>query len=386
LKKGSEKSNNILTINAIFVGGGKGCRDVLRLLTTYPLRRLKIHIIGVADPRPDAPGRVLAEEIGIKTADNYREFFKYPELDLVIELTGNDQVLEEIIASKPRKVKVLDHLGARLLWEIIEIQEDRLILEERLNAAEKIIAVGQLVYRVTHELRNPLMTIGGLTRRIILDPETPYGIRKQMEQIIASVEDMEKAITNICDEVQPIKPHFAPTDIVRAMKSWCKGLRYEGRRHNIEIRCVIEEDLPVIVMDKALIAQVLWHVVEFVMENMDKDCRKLLIQARLCLDEILIVIEQDDDIPVKPPYKGKKQQVQETDYTFLPSKHSHLWMALCRKIMFDHGGDIRIGTRGGKLLVILELPSKPAASEPVARQVEQKRGHKLSNQPTHRRI
>ncbi len=362
MKNDSYSPEHIHTLNVVFVGGGKGCRDILRLLTTYPLRSLKLNVLGVADPKPDAPGKVLAEELGIRTAEDYTEFFKLSNLDLIIELTGVDEILEDILAKKPKKVKVLDHVGARLLWEIIEIQEDKLILEERLGAAEKIIAIAQIVYRLTHELRNPLMAIGGLTRHIVLDPETPYSIRRQMEQVLSCVEEMEKAIMHICEEVPPINPHFAPTDIANAMKSWCKGLRYEGTRHNVHIKCMIEDDLPIIMMDKALIAQVLWHVVEYVMDSMDSRSHALLIQARLCMDEILIVVEQDGT--AKDPCPGDLHGRFEPDESSAsPSKHSSLWMALCRKIMFDHGGDLRIGNKAGRPLVILELPSRPAADQ-----------------------
>ncbi len=341
-----------IVINAAFVGGGKGCRDVLRLLTTYPLRNLTLNVIGVADPRPDAPGRIFAEELHVETTSDYKEFYKHPELDLLIELTGDDTILEEILATRPRGVKVLDHLSARLLWELIEIQEEKLILEERLSASEKMIAVGEMAYRLTHELRSPLMCIGGFTRRLILNPDTPHYLRKQMEQIISYVEKIEKTVSNICDVAKPIYPHFLLTDLRETLNSWCKGVRYEARRYNVEVECHIEDDLPELVMDKELIAQVLWHVAEHAMETIPEDDRRLYIQARLCWDEVLIIIEQSGT--QHECSAGKQETGHEKPGE--PTKRSSLWLAMCRKIMFDHGGDIRVETRDGKLLVIIELP------------------------------
>ncbi len=351
-KAGDKGERDLIHVNVAFVGGGKGCRDVLRLLTMYPLRSLKLKVIGVADPKHDAPGRVFAEELRIKTTSDYKEFYKYPELDLIIELTGDDQVLDEILSTKPKRVKVLDHLGARLLWEIIEIQEEKLILEERLSASEKMVAVGEMAYRLTHDLRNPLMCIGGLTRRLLLNPDTPHYLRRQMEQIISYVEKMEKAVANICDVARPIYPHYQPTDITCTLKSWCKGVRYEARRYNVEVVCRIEEDLPKLIMDKELISQVLWHVAEHAMETMSTSTRRLLIQARLCLDEVLIVLEQDGEEEVECPGRlelGVSESVS-------PTKRSSLWLAMCRKIMSDHGGDIRVERRAGRLIVVIELP------------------------------
>ena len=350
---GSREVRGPIRVDVAFVGGGKGCRDVLRLLTLYPLRNMELNVIGVADPRPDAPGRIFAEELRIRTTDDYKEFYKHPELDLIIELTGDDGVLEEILATRPRGVKVLDHLGARLLWEIIEIQEEKLALEERLSASEKMVAVGEMAYRLTHELRNPLMCIGGLTRRLLLNPDTPHYIRKQMEQIISYVEKIERVVSNICDMARPIYPHYQPTDLTRTLKSWCKGVRYEARRYNVEVTCRIEEDLPKLVMDKELIAQVLWHVAEHAMETISTPKRRLLIQARLCMDEVLIVLEQDGDGEIACP--AGEGTAPGPDFKG-PERRSSLWLAMCRKIMSDHGGDIRVERKGGRLIVVIELP------------------------------
>ncbi len=357
------RKQQVISVNVAFVGGGKGCRDVLRLLTTYPLRNLTLKVIGVADPRPDAPGRIFAEELRIKTTSDYREFYKHPDLDLIIELTGDDKILEEILATRPKGVKVLDHLGARLLWELIEIQEEKLVLEERLNASEKMIAVGEMAYRLTHELRNPLMCIGGLTRRLFLNPDTPHYLRKQLEQIISYVEKIEKAVSDICDVARPIYPHYLPTNLTEALKSWCKGVRYEARRYNVEVECHIEEDLPELIMDKELIAQVLWHVAEHAMETIPSGDRSLFIQARLCWDEVLIIVEQGGT-EYECPTGDNHGEMEEPEH---PTKRSSLWLAMCRKIMSDHGGDIRLETRHGKLIVIIELPVRfePPAGPPI---------------------
>ena len=170
-------------INVAFVGGGKGCYDILHLLKSYSPVHLQPHILGVADINKDAIGRIHAERLGIPTTSDYKPFLQSRELDLIIELTGDDQVLAVIRSNKLDSIKVLDHVGALFLWEIIAIQEDKLRLEKKVSHLNTMAAIGEISYRMTHELRNPLMIIGGLTRRLMTRDDLPHGTRKKLKRV-----------------------------------------------------------------------------------------------------------------------------------------------------------------------------------------------------------
>jgi hypothetical protein len=122
-------SKQVITV--AFVGGGKGCYDILHHLKSYPPYHFKPQIIGVADPNIEAIGRRLAERLGIATTSDCQPFLQNKELDLIIELTGDDRVLADIHNNKLASIKVLDHVGALFLWEIIAIQDEKLRLEKK---------------------------------------------------------------------------------------------------------------------------------------------------------------------------------------------------------------------------------------------------------------
>jgi signal transduction histidine kinase len=44
-------------------------------------------------------------------------------------------------------------------------------------------AIGEISYRLTHELRNPLMIVSGLVRRMMTRIDLPHGVRKRLKQI-----------------------------------------------------------------------------------------------------------------------------------------------------------------------------------------------------------
>jgi len=360
LNKDNGTSNNS-SLNVAFVGGGKGCKEILELLQTYRPRTFKLNIIGVADFHKDAPGRKFAEKIGIWTTENYKEFFKYKELDLLIELTGKDEVLDEIYEIKPKKVKVLDHVGARFLWEIIEIQEEKLVLEERLAASEKMIVMGEMAYHLAHELRNPLMCIGGLARRILHYPHVPEGMRHRLQLIIQHVEQMERAVSHVCDVAKPLQPRFCLCDMKAIMNELCKGIRLEAETKGILVECNIGDDLPTMVVDPDLFRQAIWHVVKNAIEAMENIGGRLTITAELCWDDLVLIIKDTG-----PGIENHlKDQVFRPFYTTKPGS-AGLGLSLCRKIIWDHGGEISIkkGEEGGTIVrfdipVRFEIPGAP---------------------------
>jgi len=112
-------------MRTVIVGGGRGCRAIIRLARGSFLKELPLDILCVADPDSKAPGMVFARLKGIRTTSDMREALSVPNLHLVIELTGKDDVLESIYQHIPRNVKVFDHTFAKVFVDLANAQQDQ---------------------------------------------------------------------------------------------------------------------------------------------------------------------------------------------------------------------------------------------------------------------
>ncbi len=119
-------------LNIAIVGGGPGCKAILKMFEKEKFRELKANVIGVADVNENGVGYQYAKMKGIPTATDYQEFYK-DDLNLLIELTGSDEVLAEIMSNKPSSVKVIDHVGARFFWDFIQVEEEKLRVRRELQ-------------------------------------------------------------------------------------------------------------------------------------------------------------------------------------------------------------------------------------------------------------
>ncbi len=146
-------------MKTVFIGGGQGCREVLELVEEGWLGFLAIEVLAVVDPVPDAPAMLFAREKGWQTLDGTEEALALPGLELVIELSGLDTVLEDVTRLVPAGVRVIDHDIARVFWDLEKISRslreelrektelqarvarDRAELQEILDAASATVVV-----------------------------------------------------------------------------------------------------------------------------------------------------------------------------------------------------------------------------------------------------
>jgi len=141
-------------LNVAIVGGGKACYNLLQMLDTDRLSRLRMKILGVSDVNGEAPGLQFAQTLKLFTTTDFQQLFSLEGLNLIIELTGSTKVREALLRTKPPGVSFIDFRAARLLWDLLqtevaktEIERDRQKFEERSKKETQVI-LDSLPYRI----------------------------------------------------------------------------------------------------------------------------------------------------------------------------------------------------------------------------------------------
>ena len=106
------------------VGGGKGCRSLLEFILERGLVELELDVRLVCDVRAWAPGLLYAAEKGIATSTRVEDAYRVAGLELVVELTGDDQAARDLYEHLPPGVRMMDHVMARLFWDLIKVEAD----------------------------------------------------------------------------------------------------------------------------------------------------------------------------------------------------------------------------------------------------------------------
>jgi len=149
----SEEAHVFSPLRAGVVGGGSSCHDLLINVHLGRLDSLNISIVGVSEGNPAAPGLLYAKAMGIFTTSDYHELYDIEGLNLIVELTGQKEILNDILKTKPRDVLFLDHKTARTLWvplliKASESQLETLLLYHKKRRQRTQMVLDSLPYRL----------------------------------------------------------------------------------------------------------------------------------------------------------------------------------------------------------------------------------------------
>jgi PAS domain S-box-containing protein len=118
--------------NIVVVGGGRVCKAILKIVLGKHFPQ-KVNILGVADVNEQAEGLIYARRKGIFTTLDYRDLYDIEGLDLIIEVTGDNKVLEELRSTKPAQARLIDHFEAMSVWDFLQIGEERERIKRKLR-------------------------------------------------------------------------------------------------------------------------------------------------------------------------------------------------------------------------------------------------------------
>ena len=165
---------NIEALSIGIIGGGTRCRALLAAIFSEPDPQKRPTVLGVADNDAQAVGLGLARRHGIFTTEDYRELFAIEELDLLLELTPDDDLKRRIQADKPPGVLLVDHFDALAILDHFRIKAKRTELIERLQAGDASAAGAELIddfYQFVQTLNRDAHAYGRETRQELLSSE-----------------------------------------------------------------------------------------------------------------------------------------------------------------------------------------------------------------------
>jgi len=145
-------------MNAAIVGGGQGCLSILEMVQTRTLGRIRLRVLGVADTDPEAVGVAYARELGIPVVTtDYTELFEIKDLQVIIELTGKEKIRDEIEAGRPRDVRLIDHFGARLFWEVH--QAEQVVIQQRTEMQTKVEGERERIAEILGSIPDEILVV-----------------------------------------------------------------------------------------------------------------------------------------------------------------------------------------------------------------------------------
>jgi PAS domain S-box-containing protein len=161
------------------VGGGRQGVRLMELLQQHEFYEIQPEIKAVADINPDAPGLIKARQQGIFTTKDYCDIFKIPDVDLIVELTGVQDVFYDILKRKNPNIRAISSKVVKIFWEISRVSTREKKTRQELHEASAMykMVINDLIqedvmvincdYRIVDMNKNLLKKLG-LTHEEVL--------------------------------------------------------------------------------------------------------------------------------------------------------------------------------------------------------------------------
>jgi len=148
------------------VGGNQRCAELIELIENNTFHEISPHIVAVADPDSQAPGVIKAKARQLMVTNDYNDFFKRDDIDLILELVGEMDLYNDILSKKSPNVRAISQQSAKLFWEIARVAQ----LQQQTN--KQLQKTKTMYDTILNELINEEVIVIGTDYRILDANET----------------------------------------------------------------------------------------------------------------------------------------------------------------------------------------------------------------------
>jgi len=141
-------------------------------------------------------------------------------------------------------------------------------LQEKVREAERLAALGQVVAEITHEIRNPVMLIGGFAQRLGKEIKTDTAISK-LHVIIDEVQRLEHLLKELQEFYMPKALRLEQLDINDLLGDIHDLVKDECEKRGIRTLLVLGTDVGFIKGDREKLKQVLLNLTKNAIEAME---------------------------------------------------------------------------------------------------------------------
>ena len=296
---------------------------------------------------------LLAKEraVGIIVADN--AFSGQP---IGQEQVGRLQLLALLAGTaldNARLYRQLEQQAQKLKDTLDELET----AHEQLIHSERLATVGAVVARVSHEIRNPLATIGGFARTLGAHPDDMERVARNATIIVEEVEKLEALLKEMLDFTSPRVPTLERTDLNGAITALVNVHRDESRHRNVALALELAPGLPLVLADRNQLQRAflnLWQNALQAMEDVPADRpRRLLIQTWRDGATVKVAVS---DTGAGVPADALPQIF--TPFFTTKQRGTGLGLAVAKKILDDHFGSIHVMTEPGACTTfVITLPT-----------------------------
>ncbi len=232
------------------------------------------------------------------------------------------------------------------------MNKDMRALHEQLVQSEKMAALGAMMAEITHEIRNPLVSIGGFARRLAAKSHNEEE-KKYMDIIMSEVARLEGIIQDNLLYIKEASPHLSEADLNDVVQEILTLYEDEIPQRNIRLDISLSPSCPRLMIDVSQIKQAIINILKNALEAMENG-GVLSIRTYPLQETNEAAVEIGD---TGPGISAKAMHNIFNPYYTTKPRGTGLGLPITNRIVTAHNGTVEIRNRetGGAVFTI-KLP------------------------------
>lgn len=269
---------------------------------------------------------------------------------LLTEIRDLNEGLKDRIADKTRELEEKNR-------DLATTNQEMYFLQRRLTELERRAALGEGLAVVAHELGNPLHSISGHLELLLEDPVLPEKVKRPLQIVSSQADRMIKVLKTLLAIFRSSEPAREPVDILSLVEEVVELAEPRLRAAEVSVSIVPVGGLPNVMADPHALQGLFINLLENALDAIGQGGS---VSIRLEAGERGITVHVRDSGPGIP--ESLQSRIFDPFFTTKP-RGTGLGLAVCRKIVDDLGGEIRLGELpGGHLVVQLPYGVEPQSS------------------------
>lgn len=229
--------------------------------------------------------------------------------------------------------------------KIVELQKAYRLLEEsqaKLIQKEKLAIVGELTAEIAHEIRTPLTTIGGFSRRIMKELSDKDKNYQYLKIIVDETKNMEETLQSILNYLKKRPVVVAKNDINETLKSALELHEPEIQSTHVETHLHLDGNIPMFLYNRNQMRRVFSNLISNALAAMPTG-GKLTITSYFKGGDIVVLVS-DTGKGIAPEHLGSVF----SPYFTTKKQGVGLGLSVVKQVVDSFGGTIDVTSRVGE--------------------------------------
>lgn len=260
-------------------------------------------------------------------------------------------VAKRIITISSSTSHLKDHLG-QIIGAVVIFKDitEKKEVEKLIQQTERLVAIGEMMAGIAHEIRNPLAAIRGFVQYLQNDlPKTEQ--HEYIDIILKEVDSINKVIQQLLDFSAPSKNYYVSTRIDVLIEDVLVLINSSNRVNHINFAMTFDFLLSPLYLDRELIKQALLNLLLNAIQSIEEK-GIIEISTSLSLNKKYQLIRiKDNGCGIKP------EELEKIFTPFFTTKRSGtgLGLPMVQKIISSHKGNISFKNNKNSKGVTVEI-------------------------------